>query len=116
MKLPNLEHAVIPREKIIDYLLSATHRDGRHKAAFFAAFGFSRDDWQKLADAIKKHAADHEVARSEESPYGIRHIVEGKINSPDGRDPLVRVVWFIEAGAERPRLATAYPLKGTIHA
>jgi hypothetical protein len=35
MKLPNYEQVVITREKVVDYLLSDTHRDGRHKAAFF---------------------------------------------------------------------------------
>jgi hypothetical protein len=31
---------VITREKIVDYLLSDTHHDGRHEAAFFKRFGF----------------------------------------------------------------------------
>jgi len=31
MKLPNRERAILPREKISDYLLSTTHPDGRHK-------------------------------------------------------------------------------------
>jgi hypothetical protein len=39
MKLPNHEHALVPQEKITGYLLSLTHRDGRHKAAFFVSFG-----------------------------------------------------------------------------
>jgi hypothetical protein len=30
MKLPNVEHAVVPGRKITHYLLSATHRDGQH--------------------------------------------------------------------------------------
>ncbi len=35
MKLPNRERAILPRERIRDYLLSDSHPDGRHKAAFF---------------------------------------------------------------------------------
>ena len=45
MNLPNLEKAVVSRVKVCDYLLSETHRDGRHKAAFFHRFGFLADDW-----------------------------------------------------------------------
>ena len=30
---------------------------------------------------------------------------------PDGRQPFIRAVWFIETGEEIPRLATAYPLQ-----
>jgi hypothetical protein len=51
MKLPNLENAQIPPAKITDYLLSFTHRDGRHKAAFFTRFGFSADNWEIMAAA-----------------------------------------------------------------
>lgn len=113
MKLPNLQHAVVPREKIVDYLLSSMHRDGRYKAAFFTAFGFTSDDWELFAKALRQHATDHDVSRSEQSPYGIRHIVEGTIESPDGRNPSIRVIWFVEKGENNPRLATAYPLKGS---
>ncbi|WP_375338992.1 DUF6883 domain-containing protein [Ancylothrix sp. D3o] len=35
--------------------------------------------------------------------------------APDGRSPPVRSVWFIDTGAENPRLVTAYPLKTKKH-
>ena len=63
MKLPNVEAAVVSDDKITGYLLSPTHRDGHHKAAFFLGFGFTRDAGQTLAAALLRHAADHEVAR-----------------------------------------------------
>jgi hypothetical protein len=110
VKLPNHNQAVVPREKIVDYLLSLAHRDGRSKALFFSGFGFSVDDWQTLANALLRHAADHEVAKIEASQFGTRYIVEGELHAPDGRTPLVRVVWFIDTDEELPRLATAYPL------
>ncbi len=51
-----------------------------------------------------------EIAREELSPFGIRYVIEGPLNSPDGRSPLVRTVWFIESSEDMPRLITAYPL------
>jgi hypothetical protein len=39
MKLPNCEQAVVAEAKITRYLLSETHEDGKHKAAFFTHFG-----------------------------------------------------------------------------
>ncbi len=42
MKLPNHEKAFVPREKIVDYLLSPFHKDGKGKAAFFKRFGSCR--------------------------------------------------------------------------
>jgi hypothetical protein len=77
VKLPNLENAQIPRAKITEYLLSFTHRDGRHKAAFFTRFGFSSDNWEIMSAALLRYAAENEVARIENSPFGERYVVEG---------------------------------------
>ena len=81
MKLPNVEAALVPEDKITGYLLSTTHRDGRHKAAFFLGFGFPASAWQTLAAALLKHASDHEVARAESTPFGTRYVVEGTIRN-----------------------------------
>lgn len=110
MALPNHERAVVSEEKIVDYLLSTTHRDGRHKAAFFLAFGFVPERWEELASAILRHASDNPVAKQELTNYGTRYVVEGTMNMADGRDALVRTVWFVETGEDVPRLVTAYPL------
>jgi len=112
MKLPNLENAVVPDEKITGYLLSATHRDGRHKAAFFTRFGFSIGSPEELAAALLRHAAEHEVVIVEDSPFGTRFGVEGTIETPSGRTPAIRSVWFVEEREETPRLVTAYPIRG----
>lgn len=110
MKLPHIEQAEIPDEKITGYLLSMTHRDGRHKAAFFIAHGFQAEAWEMLAQALRRHAADHEIAKTEQTPFGTRYVVEGPLQTPDGCNPMVRVVWFVERGETIPRLTTAYPL------
>jgi hypothetical protein len=111
MKLPHYEMAVVPRAKVTDYLLSPSHPDGRGKARFFRSFGFSVESWERFAEALLRHAADHEVARAETSPFGTRYVVEGIISTPDSRAPLIRAVWFVEAGEQIPRFATAYPLR-----
>lgn len=111
MKLPHFEQAVVPQAKITGYLLSTSHPDGRSKANFFSRFGFTVAAWEVLAEALRRHAADHEVTKIDPSPFGTRYVIEGIISAPDGRQPLIRVVWFIETGEEIPRLATAYPLQ-----
>ena len=111
MKLPNCEHAVVPRAKVVDYLLSDTHRDGQHKAAFFKRFGCAVAEWERLAQALCEHAAEHDVTRVETSSYGQRYIVEGIIRSPEMRNSLIRAVWFVESGEDTPRFVTAYPLR-----
>jgi hypothetical protein len=111
MKLPNAENAVIDRAKIVDYLLSETHFDGRHKAVFFRGFGFHPQRWQEMAVALRRHALQHEIARDEPSPFGRRFVVEGIMQMPDGRTPLVRSIWFIRSEETTPRFVSAYPLK-----
>ena len=112
MKLPNAKTAVVSEEKITGYLLSKTHRDGRHKATFFLGYGFTPDAWRTLAASLLKHAADHEVARIEHTHFGDRYVVEGTIATPSGRTPRIRSVWFLETGQAVPRFVTSYPLKG----
>ena len=110
MKLPNYQKAIVAEEKITEYLLSETHTEGKDKAAFFVHFGFSIDEWEVLAEALLQHAAQHEVEKVVESQYGQRFVVEGELQSPDGRDPIIRTVWIIEQDEDVPRLVTAYPL------
>src|SRR5512146_2660182 len=112
MRLPYAKLAIVPQRKLTEYLLSATHRVGRAKAAFFASFGFTLEGWKTLADALRLHALEHEVKTTEKTPFGMNYVVEGPLRVPDGRTPWVRVVWFVETDEAIPRLATAYPLKG----
>ena len=111
MKLPHREHAYIPREKITGYLLNPEHPKGRGKAKFFTSFGYSLTQWEKLKEALLQHMNTHDVSYSEKTPFGTRHVIEGKIFTPIGRTPKVRVVWFIEMSGTQPRLVTAYPIE-----
>jgi hypothetical protein len=81
MKLPNYEKAIVPSEKILDYVLSSAHPDGRHKATFFFSFGFNRESWQTLVEALRQHAALHEMTKSESTQFGERYIVEGEMHT-----------------------------------
>ena len=110
MNLPNAEHAAVPSRKITHYLLSTTHRDGRHKAEFFRGFGFKTEAWEELASALLNHARQHEVVKIVPTPFGQNLVIEGTLPAPDGRSPKVRAIWFIAKNAETATLATAYPL------
>ena len=86
MKLPNHDRAVIPREKLTDYLLSLTHEDGRPKALFFIGVGFSTGQWESLASALRRHAAAHEVTGALESVFGTRYIIVHHRRYPGNTD------------------------------
>lgn len=53
MKLPYSDRLEISQPKVVQYLLSSTHRAGRGKARFFSAFGFQVSSWETLAKALR---------------------------------------------------------------
>lgn len=108
MQLPYLQNILVEERKVTAYLLSEERSEG--KAAFFAAFGFTLARWDLLRDSLLAHAVSHEVARVVDNPYGTKYIVEGPLQTPDGRNPQVRSVWIVDAGTVVPRLVTAYAL------
>ena len=61
MKLPNANRAIVDESKIVEYLLSARHPDGRSKAAFFSGFGFRAQRWVAFARALRDHGSTGEV-------------------------------------------------------
>lgn len=64
-----------------------------------------------MAEALLRHAIEHDVTKIEASLFGTRYVIEGAIAAVDGRTPLIRTVWFVETGEQNPRFATAYPLE-----
>ena len=109
--LPNRARTVVSEQKIVNYLLSETHADGRGKARFFSGFGFLVSDWQTLAAALRRHGAENPLVETVETAFGVRYVVEGQLHAPDGRRPTVRSVWFVERDGDAPKLVTAYPIK-----
>jgi len=111
MKLPYAEQAVVEREKIADYLLAASHPDNGGKAEFFERFGFSRDDWKILADALLKLAREADVSSSSTSAHGRKFVIVGRLETPSGRLATVQTIWIMDTGATAARLVTAYPAR-----
>ena len=99
----------IERSKIDGYLLHPIN--GRGKAAFFEAYGFTLARWDELRSVLLEHAASGRVTDAVVSPYGTRYIVSGGLRTPDGRDPrpVVCSVWQADHGDAGVRLITAYP-------
>ena len=106
-RLPNAERAFVPKEKITRYLLDPSNPRSRGKPGFFERFGFRREAWNDLAEALIEHAREGDVVEEDETPFGVQYAVEGTLVAPDGRAPLVRTVW-LERG-EGPRFVTAFP-------
>jgi hypothetical protein len=63
-----------------------------------------------------QHAAENEVLRLEDSPFGQGYIIDGEAMATARRKPRVRAIWFIETGEEVPYLVIAYPLENAYSA
>ncbi len=110
MRLPNGENAVVPRAKLVDYLLSPTHPVGRHKATVFRRFGFGEQEADALEDGLLQLARSGDISETVGSAHGVKYVLYGPVRAPDGAVVRVRTVWIVEAGDDRPRLVTALPV------
>ena len=111
MGLAAAKKAKVSKTKVAGYLLSLTHPAGRTKAMFFRKHGFTPEKWCTLAEALRLHALRGHVTTTESTQYGLRCVVDGILNAPDGASLNVRSVWFITEHTSVPRFATAHPLK-----
>ncbi|MBU2755205.1 hypothetical protein HFU84_10835 [Acidithiobacillus sp. CV18-2] len=108
--IPHLDQAVVPVTRIADYLLSQNHPIGRAKAEFFMGSGFAQENPQAMIDAIITHAKTN-GAYGKPSPYGLKYIVKGFMDTPARGPVMVCSIWMIETGGTAPAFVTAYPIK-----
>lgn len=107
-RMPRFKHAVIPRAKIRDYLVSPKNTDG--KAAFFKAIGYTTRNAGRFVNDIRKGIAGNTAVVTRKNGYGrvsIQVIMELGIT----RRAKVITGWCIEPGEKNPKLVTAYPFK-----
>ena len=108
MKLPNSEIAIVPPEKLRDYILSPVHPIGRFKSVFFRGLGYSAETYEKLETDIRSLLVA-EAELGEANKFGSKFLVHGLLSGPNGRSGLIVTVWIILSGEVAPRFVTAYP-------
>ena len=108
MPIPDADKAVVDSEKVRNYLLNREHPDGGSKAVWFHSLGYSRDDWQHLAEDLLAVARDCDVFETETSEFGVKYKASGTIGRANHRPGNVMTVWIVENG-DPPRLVTAFP-------
>ena len=109
MKLPNADRAIVEDSKLLLYLLSTTHRDGKHKAKFFRMHGYSEEFAEVLRRDLITIAQGNPVDEIIEQFDGLKYVVHGEMVPPNGSLLRIRTVWFIRAEEDFPRFVTAYP-------
>lgn len=99
----------MPERKITGYLLNRTHEKGGPKARFFLGHGYMQEEWQRLADDLRRHVQTHEMTGSRRAWKGMNYEVTGDLTMPDGVTAPIVTVWYILDGGTRPQLITAHP-------
>lgn len=107
MKLRNFRRAIIPQEKLLDYLLSPTHPVGQFKARFFRALGYTNDNWKKLESDLRE-ILGNDAAVKEKTEYGQKYEVAGTLRGPLKTENSI-TAWIILNNEELPRFITAHP-------
>ena len=109
MFLPNAERAELDPGKLHGYLLSPTHPVGRFKARFFAALGYTADEWQVLEADFRIQHLSQPAEPGPRLPYGQSYTIRAILKGPNGAVATVVSVWFIRSGTDVPHFVTAYP-------
>ena len=108
MVIPNADEAIIPPEKICDYLLSVSQPVGRFKAVFFGVLGYTAAEWKRLEAGLRALLV-YEAELGEKTEYGQKYVLRGLITGPAGKSAEIVTAWIILEGESRPRFVTAYP-------
>lgn len=101
---------VVNYNKVCHYLLNPLHPVGISKANFFISLGFNKNLWQIFVQELTKLANKNQIKYSEKNQFGIKYIIDGQLDSPSGKKPYIRTVWFIAEKEDKALLVTAYPL------
>src|SRR3990172_7745763 len=95
MRVPNADKAIIPPEKLRDYILSPNHPVGRFKADFFTELGYSAENWEVLERDLRKQIFSQDAEEVEGFPYGRKFVVTGSLTTPAGKIVQMTTVWVI---------------------
>lgn len=110
MKLSYRKNVYIPKTKLTEYLLSQTHAVGRFKSKYFHTLGFNQLNVSLFEKALRTIAQSQDVKEVIPTVYGTKHIIDGKIKTPNRRIVKLRTVWIVDEEQKRSRFITAYPV------
>ena len=107
--MPDWRKAEVPQEKIVGYVLSATHLRGKDKARLFFALGYTVDNWQRLRGDLITVARTGEARPPVSTPHGTKIAKDGVVVVPAGRPVNIRTAWIVDPNSDVPTFLTAFP-------
>jgi hypothetical protein len=101
--------AIIPPDKLRDYLLSVAHPDARGKADYLGRLGYSQGRAGQLDADLREQILSLDAQPGRPSPYGQKYEILGPLTGPNGKNAWVRTIWIVLTGETAPRLVTLIP-------
>ena len=108
MRVPHAERAIIAPGKLREYLLTPVKGRGRGKPPFFAALGYTVDNWWVLEQALREQHLVLDAQKDQTTEHGDMYVIIGPLTGPDGETASVKSVWITWHGEDAPRFVTAY--------
>lgn len=106
--LPNAEFAIVPMEKLTDYVLNPEHPIGKHKAIVFEAIlGITMADANYLRDKIIEAVMTQDAKPTRHDEFGQRYKIEFEMER-NGYTATVLTAWIWEPNELSPRLTSCY--------
>jgi len=107
VKIPT--DAILPDEKLTRYLL--VHRARNDKSKFLARAGFTQQNPQALAAAIRSLIEQGEAVKSSEDEYGTFYQAEAQLLGTNGFGLSVVTIWLERKVDGQFRFVTLIPRK-----
>ncbi|MCA9110920.1 MAG: hypothetical protein KDA52_13300 [Planctomycetaceae bacterium] len=109
MPIPGANDAVVPIEKVTDYLLNEDHKVGGSKAVWFIACGYQPEAPEFLIDDLLTIAKTCDEFQEISFDYGVKYIAFGSVESPTGMMCDIKTIWKLLTNETIPKFVTAYP-------
>jgi len=97
----------VPKEKLLQYLLLP--RDEDDKSEFLKIAGYKLSNWQRLRKDLYELVKENEVTNTEQSPYGVKYEIQGRLEGPNGKKLNVVSIWIKLRGKKELRFVTLFP-------
>jgi hypothetical protein len=99
-------------KKFTEYLLNVSHPKGGPKAKFFLeVLGIEQNDWQFLADQIKRGVIEAPLYRLDKTKWEFSHGALISVTGRNGVTAILETGWAFTSGGPA-RFITAYPYDG----
>jgi hypothetical protein len=104
--------AEINVSKIKDYLL--TKRDMGDKSEYLLKAGYARELFTQLIDDLKEQILPLDAMLTEETMFGKKFSIIGKLIGPNKKELTVKTIWMQESFSGKWKFITLFPAKEKI--